>query len=346
VNNITLPSGGQWTILAGTHTTTTGLTYVEGTVLTGTFAVTNTAVVAGTGSTLTADGVLAADTLTLNGDQLGIIAAGGVDNAAGTLTLVTAIAANSASITANAKLVRRTASATVTPVVGANATAASRQLNYVNTTPYRTWTWALPTGVSLTPSAKLLYITKNGTVTNDSGTFVPAAGGIQTVNAERANGAQAAAGNSQLRLNPVTVDGITYGNSTFTSFANVPAPQLAGNGITVNYYAAKLSTAFANGITAVCNPGIDASKNATVAALEGLGITLTVNGPTATPVTIQRTISTAVVNTTVAAEGGYAIAQPANMVVGGVTYRLVPEGVVNVPYQSAATARLIYVCLP
>jgi len=82
VNNITLPSGGQWTILAGTHTTTTGLTYVEGTVLTGTFATaSSSATVTGTGSTLTADGVVAADTLILNGSTLGVIAGGGVSAA-------------------------------------------------------------------------------------------------------------------------------------------------------------------------------------------------------------------------------------------------------------------------
>ena len=344
VNNITLPSGGQWTILAGTHTTTTGLTYVEGTVLTGTFATaSSSATVTGTGSTLTADGVVAADTLILNGSTLGVIAGGGVDNANGTLTLATALGATSTAATANAKLVRRPASATVTPVVGANATAASRQLNYVNTTPYRTWTWTLPTGV--TPVTKLFYRTTDNTVT-DSATTIPAAGGIHTVSATRSNGAQTTANYSQLRIDPVTVDGITYGNSAFSAAANIGAPQLAGNGIAVGYFAARLATAFLNGTDAVCNAGIDASKNATVAALEGLGITLTVNGPTATPVTIQRTISGTAVNTTLAVEGAYAIAQPANMVVGGVTYRLIPQGVVNVPYQSAVTTRNIYVCLP
>ena len=345
VNTVTLPSGGTWTILPATYTTATSLVHADGTVLTGTYAsASSSATLTGTGATPLADGMSGIDTLYLNGTNLGGALAAS-DVGGGSITLATALGAASVSVNANATLVRRRASATVTPVVGPTATAANRSITYVNTTPYRTWTWALPTGVTLTQSTKLFYRTTDNTVT-DSATAIPAAGGVQTVTATRTNGAQTAAGYSQLRIDPVTVDGITYGNSAFTAPANVGAPSLAGNSITASYFAARLSTAFVDGTDVVCNAGVDASKNATVAALDGLGITLTVNGPTATPITIQRTISATVVNTTLSVAGAYFIAQPQSMTVGGVTYRLVPQGTVNAPYQAGATARTISVCLP
>ena len=339
VNNITLPSGGQWTILAGTHTTATGLTFVEGTQLTGTYASASTsATLTGTGATPIADNLAGTDTLILNGVSLGTALAA-TDNGGGEITLATALGANSTSANAVGRIVRRPASATVTPVVGANATPASRTLNYVNTTPFRTWTWTLPTGV--TPATKLFYRTTDNTAT-DSLTSIPAAGGVQTVSATRANGAQTAAGFSQLRIDPVTVDGITYGNSAFSAPANVAAPQLAGQNVAVGYFAARISTAFVAGNAATCGNNLDLAN---LNAVEGLGITLTLNGPTATPTTIQRTISGTAVNLTVAATGTYALATPANMTVGGVAYRFIPSGAAAAPYQAAVTAHTVSVCL-
>ena len=162
------------------------------------------------------------------------------------------------------------------------------------------------------------------------------------MSATRTNGALVAANRSQLRIDPVTVDGITYGNSAFTAVANVAAPTLNGADVAVGYFSARISTAFVAGNVATCGNNLDLAN---LNAVEGLGITLTLNGPTATPTTIQRTISGTAVNLTVPATGTYALATPANMTVGGVAYRFIPSGAAAAPYQSAVTAHTVSVCL-
>jgi len=339
---VTLPAAGPWTILSGSHTTASGLTYIAGTALTGTFATApSSATVTGTGATLTTNGVAAGDSLVLNGSSLGIVASGGVDDANGLITLATALGANSTSTTANAVLVKRTPSQSVSPTLGASASAIT--ITYINTTAFNTWTWTLPTGV--VPSTKLFYVTTNGTVT-DSATSIRSTTGVQTATATRTNGALITAANSKLRIDPVTVDGITYGNSSFSTPANVGAPAIAGNTVTVAYYAAVLSTQFIDGTDAVCNAGVDATKNATVAALAGQTIAFTATGPSPSTAAFSRLISGTVINTTLPVAGLWALNAPANVVFGGITYRFVPQGSVTAPWQSGATARTISVCLP
>jgi hypothetical protein len=341
VTTVTLPAAGPWVIRSGSHVTASGLTYIAGPALTGTFAIAGNALttVTGTGSTLTADGVAATDSLVLNGGSLGTVATSGVDNTNGTITLATA--ATTSQVTANAVLVKRTPSQSVSPTLGASATAIT--ITYINTTAFNTWTWTLPTGV--VPSTKLFYVTTNGTLT-DSLTSIRSTTGVQTATATRTNGALITAVNSKLRIDPVTVDGITYGNSSFSTPANVGAPAIAGNTVTVAYYAAVLSTQFIDGTDAVCNAGVDATKNATVAALAGQTIAFTATGPSPSTAAFSRLISGTVINTTLPVTGLWALNAPANVVFGGITYRFVPQGAVTAPWQSSATARTISVCLP
>jgi len=180
----------------------------------------------------------------------------------------------------------------------------------------------------------------------DSATSIRSTTGVQTATATRTNGALITAANSKLRIDPATVDGITYGNSSFSTPANVGAPAIAGNTVTVAYYAAVLSTQFIDGTDAVCNAGVDATKNATVAALAGQTIAFTATGPSPSTAAFSRLISGTVINTTLPVTGLWALNAPANVVFGGITYRFVPQGSVTAPWQSGATARTISVCLP
>jgi len=331
-NVVTLPAGGTWTITANPITTSTSLVYNDAVLLAGTVALAASGTtVTGTGTSFAAPSAVGSDTLLVSGSSVGTFT-----NSSTTVnTLTTAVGAGYVAATASVAHVR-IASATVTPVLGNTIQNASRTITYVNITPYMAMSATAPTGITLTPSLYAVWSNTDSTAITTFGSFT------QTVSSSRANTAGGAG--SLLRILPVTVNGVTYGNS---AAAATITPTAAGPSVTAAYYAARMSTQFVDGDSATCNPGSGTLKTATVAALAGQAIVLSATGPSPNTATFaSRLISGTVINETLPVAGLWALNAPANVVFGGITYRFVPQGSSTLTYASSATARTVSVCLP